>query len=111
MHSLNLQPNLGRKRVHRATDQTIMEWARAQNHVVFTHDLDSGTILAVTNSDSPSVLQVPEISPGSSFLYHGQKIIAAKGSPILLVQIKQIRLLHRPGFGKKIPPLLCNSSK
>jgi predicted nuclease of predicted toxin-antitoxin system len=35
-----------------------MEWARAQNHAVFTHDLDFGTILAVTNSDSPSVLQV-----------------------------------------------------
>ena len=42
----------------RATDHTIMEWARAQNHIVFTHDLDFGAILAVTNADSPSVLQV-----------------------------------------------------
>lgn len=42
----------------RATDHTIMEWARDQNHIVFTHDLDFGTILAITNADSPSVLQV-----------------------------------------------------
>ena len=42
----------------RATDHTILEWARAENHIVFTHDLDFGAILAVTNADSPSVLQV-----------------------------------------------------
>ena len=28
--------------------------------MVFTHDLDFGTILAVTNADSPSVIQVRE---------------------------------------------------
>ena len=41
-----------------ATDNSIMEWARAEGHVVFTHDLDFGTILAVTHADCPSVLQV-----------------------------------------------------
>lgn len=41
----------------RATDRVLMEWARANNYIVFTHDLDFGTILAVTNADSPSVLQ------------------------------------------------------
>jgi predicted nuclease of predicted toxin-antitoxin system len=42
----------------RATDQEIMAWARTQNHVVLTHDLDFGAILAVTKTNSPSVLQI-----------------------------------------------------
>jgi predicted nuclease of predicted toxin-antitoxin system len=41
-----------------ATDATIMAWARDNEHVVFTHDLDFGTMLALTHADGPSVLQV-----------------------------------------------------
>ena len=42
----------------RAEDVEIMAWARAQKHVVFTHDLDFGTLLALTRAGSPSVIQV-----------------------------------------------------
>jgi len=42
----------------RATDQEIMEWAKFQGCIVFTHDLDFGAILAATKSDSPSVIQI-----------------------------------------------------
>jgi len=42
----------------RATDQTIMTWALSHQHVVFTHDLDLGTMWALTHSAGPSVLQV-----------------------------------------------------
>jgi len=42
----------------RAEDEEIMAWARAQKHVVFTHDLDFGTLLALTRAGSPSVIQV-----------------------------------------------------
>ncbi len=42
----------------RAEDSEIMAWARAQKHVVFTHDLDFGTLLALTRAGSPSVIQV-----------------------------------------------------
>ena len=42
----------------RATDRTIMEWARVNGYVVFTHDLDFGAILAATGSTGPSVIQV-----------------------------------------------------
>jgi len=35
-----------------------MAWAREHNHIVFTHDLDFGTILALTRVDGPSVVQV-----------------------------------------------------
>ena len=35
-----------------------MDWARANDYVVFTHDLDFGTVLALTQAESPSVIQV-----------------------------------------------------
>ena len=42
----------------RATDREIMDWARANSHIVFTHDLDFGTMLALTHAAGPSVLQL-----------------------------------------------------
>lgn len=42
----------------RATDRTIMDWARDNGYVVFTHDLDFGAMLAATQAESPSVIQV-----------------------------------------------------
>jgi predicted nuclease of predicted toxin-antitoxin system len=42
----------------RATDRRIMDWARNNGFVVFTHDLDFGVILAVTQASGPSVVQV-----------------------------------------------------
>lgn len=42
----------------RATDRTIMDWAETNGYVVFTHDLDFATILALTHKTGPSVLQV-----------------------------------------------------
>ena len=42
----------------RADDATIMAWASAHEHAVFTHDLDFGTALALTHAGEPSVIQV-----------------------------------------------------
>lgn len=42
----------------RAPDAEIMEWAVASHRVVFTHDLDFGTLLALTHASAPSVLPV-----------------------------------------------------
>ena len=42
----------------RATDQAIMEWARTNGYIVFTHDLDFGAILAATQANGPSVIQI-----------------------------------------------------
>lgn len=42
----------------RAPDPIIMDWARANEYVVFTHDLDFGSLLAVTHAEGPSVIQV-----------------------------------------------------
>lgn len=42
----------------KAEDTEIMEYARANDYIVFTHDLDFGTILALTQAENPSVIQV-----------------------------------------------------
>jgi len=42
----------------RAEDSVIMEFARANGFVVFTHDLDFGTLLALTHAAGPSVIQI-----------------------------------------------------
>jgi predicted nuclease of predicted toxin-antitoxin system len=42
----------------RATDGEIMNWARANGYIIFTHDLDFGILLAVTHTQGPSVIQV-----------------------------------------------------
>jgi predicted nuclease of predicted toxin-antitoxin system len=35
-----------------------MDWALANDHIVFTHDLDFTTTLALTHASGPSVFQV-----------------------------------------------------
>ena len=42
----------------RAPDTELMSWARSGSYAVFTHDLDFGTMLALSGADGPSVLQV-----------------------------------------------------
>lgn len=42
----------------RASDSTLMAWARDNDYVVFTRDLDFGTLLATTNAQGPSVIQI-----------------------------------------------------
>jgi len=42
----------------RAEDTEIMAWASKNEAIVFTHDLDFGSILYATNATSPSVVQL-----------------------------------------------------
>ena len=48
-----------------APDHELFAWAREHQHIVFTHDLDFGTLLAATNAESPSVFQIrtEDVSP------------------------------------------------
>jgi predicted nuclease of predicted toxin-antitoxin system len=50
-----------------AEDIEIIEYARVNGYVVFTHDLDFGMILALTHAAGPSVIQVrtQDILPSS----------------------------------------------
>jgi predicted nuclease of predicted toxin-antitoxin system len=41
-----------------APDSALIDWARKNDHVIFTHDLDFGTALALTKAEKPSVIQV-----------------------------------------------------
>ncbi len=41
-----------------ATDAEIFDWAKTNNYIIFTHDLDFGAILASSNSSCPSVIQI-----------------------------------------------------
>jgi predicted nuclease of predicted toxin-antitoxin system len=62
----------------RADDATIMAWARANGHVVFTHDLDFGTVLALTHELGPSVIQL-----------RGQDVLPEQIGPPVLAALKQ----------------------
>ena len=42
----------------RASDKEIMGWAVVHQYVVLTHDLDFGTMLALSHEAGPSVLQI-----------------------------------------------------
>ena len=42
----------------RAPDSALMQWATANGYAVFTHDLDFGTMLALSGTNGPSVVQV-----------------------------------------------------
>jgi len=59
----------------RALDPEIMEWARNNGHIVLTHDLDFGTILAQTHATGPSVVLVRGDDTFPSAL--GNAVIAA----------------------------------
>jgi predicted nuclease of predicted toxin-antitoxin system len=50
----------------RATDPEIMAWAKATGHVVFTHDLGFGGLLAAAGAEGPSIIQVrtQDVTPG-----------------------------------------------
>ncbi len=52
----------------KTSDNEIMQWARTNEHVVFTHDLDFGVILATCQASGPSVIQVRTQNVHPSFL-------------------------------------------
>jgi len=41
-----------------APDRVVMDWARENGFIVFTHDLDFGIMLALTHESGPSVVQI-----------------------------------------------------
>ena len=55
-----------------------MEWAKSRGYVVFTHDLDFGTLLAMTQASGPSVLQI-----------RGRNVLPEQRGPLVLSTLKQ----------------------
>ncbi len=62
----------------RATDATIMTWALAHGHIIFTHDLDFGALLALTHAGGPSVIQL-----------RTRNVLPVHGLPLLLAALQQ----------------------
>ena len=61
-----------------AEDSAIMSWASANGYAVFTHDLDFGTMLALTHATGPSVLQV-----------RGQNVLPENISPLVIAALQR----------------------
>jgi len=55
-----------------APDREVLLWAKANGFVLFTHDLDFGAILAATEAEGPSVIQIrtQDVSPD-----HGENLL------------------------------------
>lgn len=61
-----------------ADDAVIMAWAKANGHVVFSHDLDFSTTLALTHASGPSVLQV-----------RGRNVLPEAIGPVVIAALRQ----------------------
>jgi predicted nuclease of predicted toxin-antitoxin system len=61
-----------------AEDSAIMAWALVHGSVIFTHDLDFGTMLALTHATGPSVLQV-----------RGQNVLPEDIGSIVIAALRQ----------------------
>ncbi len=55
-----------------------MSWALTNGYVVFTHDLDFGAILAATQANAPSVIQV-----------RTQDVMPAHLEPVIVAALQQ----------------------
>ena len=84
-----------------APDTVLMDWARKHNHIVFTHDLDFGTALALTEAEKPSVIQVktqnvtvPHLSKMVIHALKNHADLLEKGALLILDENKKrIRIL------------------
>jgi predicted nuclease of predicted toxin-antitoxin system len=86
-----------------APDREIMDWAVADGSVVFSHDLDFSTMLALTHASGPSLVQL-----------RGPKVLPEQISEPLIQSLRRFRvdlevgalLLIEPGRSRvRILPL------
>jgi predicted nuclease of predicted toxin-antitoxin system len=60
---------------YNASDSEIMAYAKANEYIVLTHDLDFSTILAATHGEKPSVVQIRANDVNPDVI--GKQVIAA----------------------------------
>lgn len=85
----------------RAEDSVLMDWARANDYVVFTHDLDFGAMLALTRAESPSVIQIrtQDVTPAHlekpviEILRKNESLLAAKALIVIDEGRSRVRIL------------------
>ena len=84
-----------------APDREILAWAKTKDYVLFTHDLDFSAILAASEAEAPSVIQIrtQDVTPdhaGKLFLNVIEKFanIILQGALISLDEEKlRVRML------------------
>ena len=87
---------------HNAPDGEIMAYALAQDFVVLTHDLDFGAILAATQGNKPSVVQLraddtnPQVIGGAVLAALAQMEAELADGALLIVEPGQTRLRVLP---------------
>jgi predicted nuclease of predicted toxin-antitoxin system len=85
-----------------ASDREIMAYARVNGFVILTHDLDFGAILAATQGQKPSVLQIragdlnPDVIGGVIILALRQMSGKLQQGALLSVDPKRTRLRVLP---------------
>lgn len=85
-----------------AEDSVIMSWAKSNGYIVFTHDLEFGTALALTRATGPSVLQargqsvLPEDLGPAIFAALGQHSAALLQGALVVVDMKKTRVRVLP---------------
>jgi predicted nuclease of predicted toxin-antitoxin system len=70
----------------RTPDRTIFAWAKENRFIVFTNDLDFGAILAATQAEAPSVIQI-----------RGQDILPENMSTPVIEALRQFEPLLKKG--------------
>lgn len=84
-----------------ADDTTILEWARTNERIVLTHDLDFGAVLAATATNAPSVIQIrvhdvlpARLGPRMIAILHAYEAELTSGALIIVDEGKQrVRIL------------------
>lgn len=87
----------------RAVDRAIMDWARAGGHVVLTHDLDFGAILAASRAERPSVVLVRSQNLAPAHL--GNRVVEALRSLEAILERGAIVSLDERGTRARVLPL------
>jgi predicted nuclease of predicted toxin-antitoxin system len=84
-----------------ADDHVVLEWAKNDGRILFTHDLDFGAILAATKTAAPSVVQIrvqdvlPEaLGPRMISILHSHETILTAGALMVVEAARQrVRIL------------------
>jgi predicted nuclease of predicted toxin-antitoxin system len=87
---------------HNAPDREVMAFAMAHDFVVLTHDLDFGAILAATQGNKPSVVQVraddtnPDVIGGAVLAALSQIAVELLDGALLTIEPGRTRLRLLP---------------
>jgi predicted nuclease of predicted toxin-antitoxin system len=90
-----------------ADDSDIMEWASANGYAVLTADLDFGTMLAASNAEWPSVIQLRVPNTPSS--YSGSLVLKALEQSRHEIEAGALVTIHTDRFRIRPLPLLSAS--